>query len=171
MIEDDDRRRAAFAKMNEKKLNTIRTESRKKGKGWHEEKDIRTGKAKRHQEAASKNNSLLISNARIIPDSNFVLHNGKQALPILLLFSGLPTSGIIAKATFDSIEDALNLYYKSNKIDDALIVGLKSFLKNYAKNYPMDYLQQNMQNRTDDNVFNELLEGIKIISSIIIENI
>ena len=81
------------------------------------------------------------------------------------------TKGTIAKAIAPSIEDSFSSYYKSNKIDDALFIGLNSFVKNYAKNYSFDYLQKNIQNKTDDDVFNEILEGTKIISSIIIENI
>ena len=64
MKENDESRKAMFAEIY--KQNAIRTESRKKGKGWFEEKDARTGKAPKHQKAASKKNSLPISNARII---------------------------------------------------------------------------------------------------------
>ena len=41
----------------------------------------------------------------------------------------------------------------------------------HLKNYSIEYLQENMQNRTDDDIFNEVLEGAKLLSSTIIENI
>ena len=113
-----------------------------------------------------------ILNAEILPeDPNFYFNIGKKTLPILLSFSGVPTSKAIINATIHSIDDSLSYYSKSNKIDYALCTGMKSFIMNYAKNYSIEYLQENMQNRTDDDIFNEVLEGAKLLSSTIIENI
>lgn len=173
ITEDDDSRRAAFAKMNEKNLNVIRTESRKKGKGWHEEKDIRTGKARRHQEVASKlkNSFNEISNTRIVPqDSNFYFNVGKKTLPLLSTsILGVPISPTLADATFNSIKDSYKCYEQRNNIDDALFIALKSFVNNYAKNFTIEYIQNNFDEK-DDDFFNKILDGTILLSSVVIDS-
>jgi len=173
ITEDDDSRRAAFAKMNEKELNVIRTESRKKGKGWHEEKDIRTDKARRHQEVASKSKkpSNELSNARIVPqDSDFYFNVGKKTLPFLSTsILGVPISTTLANATFNSIKDSYKCYEQRNNIDDALFIGMKSFVNNYAKNFTFEYLQNNSDEK-DDDIFNEVLEVTILLSSVVIDS-
>ena len=129
---------------------------------------------KKHQVPLKSNKTfhLKMSTAKILPeDNNFYFHTGKKTLRILLSFSGIPTSKLIIDSTINSIDDSFNYYLKSNKFDDALFIGMKSFIKNYAKNYSIEYLQMNMQNQTDNDIFNDILEGTKLFSSIIIENV
>lgn len=80
---------------------------------------------------------------------------------------GVPISTTVEDAVFHSIEDSYRAYKKTNEINDAVSVGIESFVKTYVKNYTFDYLQKNMQ-KTDDDIFDEVLEGIILISTTII---
>ena len=164
-FKNDKSRRAAFAKMN-----SVSNSIRKHKRGWYEPKDIRTGKAPIHQKAAtkSKNLSSEISNAKIIPqDYNFFISAGKKTLPFLSTsILGVPISTTVANATFNSIEDSYKFYKQTNNIDDALFIGIESFVKNYVKNSTIDYLQR----KNDDDIFDDVLEGAILLSSIVVDS-
>lgn len=102
---------------------------------------------------------------------DFYLSVGKKMLPIISSFSGVPTSRHIVEAVITSIDDSSSYYSKSNEFDGALYIGIRSFIKTYSKNYSIGYLQKNIQNDNKDDGFNEVLEGVILLSSILIENV
>ena len=168
-FKNDRHRRAAFANMNSGS-NLIRKNKR----GGYEPKNIRTDQAPIHQKAVSKLKKLPIeiSMPRIIPhDYDFYISAGKKTLPFLSTsILGVPISTTVANATFNSIEDSYKFYKQSNNIDDALFIGMKSFVNNYAKNFTIEYLQNNLHKKDDDDIFDDVLEGTIILSSIVIDS-
>ena len=120
---------------------------------WKNNKKLKV--VKKHQ-VPLKLNTIFhpkISNANILPeDNNLYFYAGKKTLPILLSFSGIPTSKAIIDATINSIDDSFSYYSKSNRFDDALFIGTKSFIKNYAKNCSIEYLQMSMKIPTHNTI-------------------
>ena len=173
MTVEDEKRKAMFA--NIKKSNPIRTESRKKCKRLGEEKDAQTGKAP----SKSKKPSSEISRAQIIPqDDNLYksfisagISAGTKALTVLSTsIFGVPISTTVTNATFNSIEDSYKFYKETNNIDDALFIGMKSFVYNYTNNSIIEYSQDNLHKKNDDDIFDDVLEGAILLSSIVVDS-
>ncbi len=112
-------------------------------------------------------NWISISDAGKI-DSHVINLFGKATLSFLATsILGVPISTNIEDAAFHSIEDSYRAYKKTNEIDDAVFVGIESFVNTYAKNYTFDYLQKNMQ-KTDNDIFDDVSKGMILISTTII---
>ena len=109
-------------------------------------------------------------NNQIIPSQMIPKCAGRQIMPIFLSsIIGVPIPNSVSNAAFDSIVDSYEDYKEKKNIDDALYVGVESFVNNYTRNYASDYLQSHIQKRTDDEIFKDVLLGTILLSSSIIE--
>ena len=161
--------KAAFANMNSKlTLNT------KHKPEWNEQKYIRTDEAPIHQETALKlkkpSNEILID--RIFPqDYVSCINVGKKTLPFLSTsIIGVPISTTVANAAFSAFEDSYKSYKQTNNIDDALFIGMNSFINNYANSLTFEYLLNNLPEKNDNDIFDEVLNGIILLSSIVTDS-
>lgn len=168
-FKNDKQRKAVFANMH-LKSNLIKKHPGER----YETKDIRTGKAPNHQKVAPEPKKYYneISMPLIIPhDYNLYLSAGKNSLRFLSTsILGVPISTTVVNATFSSIEDSYKFYKQKNDIDDALFIGMKSFVNNYAKNVPIEYLQNNLHKKDDNDIFDEVLDGIILLSFIVTDS-
>ncbi|MBN2488920.1 MAG: hypothetical protein JXA98_07830 [Methanosarcinaceae archaeon] len=132
-----------------------------KSASTHEKEYEKTENAPKKRESSSENASSKTPNNRKITENAI-----RKFVPFLLTsFVGVPISPSIVDATFHSINDFCDAYKDTEKIDDALYEGMKSFASNYAKNYLIDDLQKNVQ-KTDDTVFNEILNGTILVTTL-----
>ena len=131
-------------------------------------KDLNIGKT--NQVKIAKNPITKSSNNQIIPNQSIPKYAGRQAMPMILSsIMGVPIPTSVSNAAFDSIVDSYGAYKKRKNIDDALYVGMKSFVKNYTRNSAYGYLQSHVQKKTDDVIFKDVLLGTMLLSSSMIE--
>ena len=131
-------------------------------------KDLNIGKT--NQVKIAKNPITKSSNNQIIPNQSIPKYAGRQAMPMILSsIMGVPIPTSVSNAAFDSIVDSYGAYKKRKNIDDALYVGMKSFVKNYTRNSAYDYLQSHVQKKTDDEIFKDVLLGTMLLNSSMIE--
>lgn len=131
-------------------------------------KNLNVGKT--NQVKIAKNPVTKSSNNQIIPNQSIPKYAGRQAMPMILSsIMGVPISTSVSNAAFDSIVDSYGAYKKRKNIDDALYVGMKSFVKNYTRNSGYDYLQSHVQKKTDDVFFKNVLLGTMLLSSSMID--
>ena len=105
-------------------------------------------------------------NNQIIPSQKILKYAERQIMPIFISsIIGVPIPNSVSNAALNSIEDSYKDYKEKKNIDDALYVGVKSFVKNYTRNSASDYLQSHVQKRTDDEIFKDVLLGTILLSS------
>lgn len=106
------------------------------------------------------------SNIQVIPSQKPLKYAVRQVIPMIISpIIGVPIPNSVSNAAFDSIVDSYEVYQEKKNIDDALYVGVESFVNNYARNSVNDYLQSHVQKRTDDTIFKDVLLGIILLSS------
>ena len=152
-------RKAAFANMNSRYRKQNRL------------KDSITTNAPLQPKATAKSNNPYVETpmARIIPkDYDYYILAGKIMIPFLSTsIIGMPISTHVANSASKSIKDSYKFYKRTNDIDDALFIGMKSFVNNYAKEIAIESLYQ----KDENDIFDDVLEGMVLLSSIVTDNL
>lgn len=110
-----------------------------------------------------------VSNTTINPLENNIGINaiGQISSPFLSSIFGFPISSSVTTATLHSLYDSYKTYNQTERIDDALFEGMKSWMNNYMKIRSHTYLQKNLSEKTDDGLFSDVIHGVSLVSSLI----
>ena len=110
-----------------------------------------------------------VSNTTINPLENNIGINaiGQISSPFLSLILGFPIPLSITTPTLHSLYDSYKTYNQTERIDDALFEGMKSWMNNYMKIRSHTYLQKNFSEKTDDDLFSDVIHGVSLVSSLI----